>query len=67
MYLGEDRVNIEVVESFVMHALEEEADGCGIGDVEGSCSASTLASATSEEATNASEAVNDDRTRVAPL
>jgi hypothetical protein len=43
-----------------VHVPEEEADGRGVGDVGGRCGAS----AASEEAADASKAVNDDRTRV---
>ena len=63
MHLGiEDRVNVRL-ETFLTHALEEEADGRGIGDVRGRCGASTA----SEEAADAPEAIDDDRTRVTPL
>jgi hypothetical protein len=61
MHLGvEDCVNVGLVESVFLHALEEEADGCGVGDVRGRCHASTAG----EEADDASSAVHDDRTRV---
>jgi len=51
---GEDRVDVGLAESFVVHALEE-ADGRGVGDVRGRRSASTAGE----------EAVDNDRTRVA--
>jgi hypothetical protein len=38
---GEDRVDVGLAESFVFHALEEEADGRGLGDVQGRRSSST--------------------------
>ena len=60
---GEDRVDVGLTESFVVHAPEEEVDGRGVGDIRGRCSAST----TSEEAPDASKAVDNDRTRVASL
>jgi hypothetical protein len=31
--LGENRIDMRVVESFFRHALEEEIDGCGVGDI----------------------------------
>ncbi len=58
---GEDRVDVGLVESVVLHALEEEANGRGISDVQGRRGASTAG----EETTDTSEAVDDDRTRVA--
>ncbi len=54
---GEDRVDVGLAESFVMHSLEEEVDGRGVGDVRGRRGTSTAGE----------EAVNDDRTRVAPV
>ena len=58
MRLGsEDQVDVELAESesFVVHALEEEAGERGIGDVQGRRGASTAGE----------EAVDDDRIRVA--
>lgn len=56
MSLGGDENGL--VKSFVFHALEEEANGRGVGDVRGRRGASTAG----EEAADASEAVDDDRT-----
>lgn len=46
-----------------MHAPEEETDRHGVGDVRGRRDASTAG----EEATDASEAVDDDRPRIPPI
>ena len=61
MCLGsEDWVDVGLVKPIFLHALEEEADGCGVGDVRGRRGTSTAG----EEATNASEAIDNDRARV---
>ena len=58
MRLGsEDRVDVGLTESSVVHALEEETDGRGVGDIRGRPGANTASE----------EAVDDDRTRVQTL
>ena len=58
---GKGRADVRLVESVFLHALEKEADGRGVGDIQGRRGANT----TSEKAADAPEAVDDDRTRVA--
>lgn len=58
---GKDRADIGLVQSVCLHALEEEADGHGVSDVQTIRRAST----TGDEATDVSETVDNDGTRVA--